>query len=951
MSLWCGFFSDLHSSSYILFRLKEEHRMLVLVPPGAVFFEVLSIITSQDASVYELIHDLLGGRVLSEDIEPLKVVVDGSGVLHIVRGHRRSLALSSLQGMWRHRTVWAPCLLYDVEDPEVAREFQANKDTTVDGLGIEVHYARQNYRAEAWHMGKPLFRVDDGSATMSTGHTDTSQVVESERASSPSKELIGKSMLVQVGRPRFGEVVDIDESHVKVSYWWPPWFQDEWISTDRVQVPDYSSLQPGKKVTVWWQNTPYSCQVLEVSQSKERLCQPVHVRYNSDSSDEWVGLDRLQTGQVQLFPWKDVADGAVTTSSFPSASSWPRDVEDGYAAGSLNTSRQPETTFVCCMWLRGKCGQYGQHFMGRNLYLHEDVPGLHCGFGSACRHGHMARSSFVPEERIRSFGELESGMIVKVNSRGTWHFGEIIDMSQFPDQDPVPVQVRYKAHADSQAAWFSLENLQVPDFSKVEEGMQGAVVDASSGKYFACTVLQVSTDKERTQAPVYVHYEGYSADHDEWVGVDRFRCNELHFRRARLPLMGAVNSQAPASLPCAADAQKTAPSSGVEEQASSSLVKVEREAVTSTLCSEMSVWHNKNDSKGADEQVELQRGMILQVNCRGSWMCGEVLAISQLSDRDPLPVKVRYKARDQRGWSQVGFFALGNLRVPDFSDIQGGMEGSVEALLSGQHFACTVVQVSRDPNHAETPVQVHYDGYPAKYDEWVGADRFQCESVRFLQCKLPTACTSAVASREGQQSMAPSREVAQNKSALVDHNTLPCPEAEAAYSEKPGVGELHWCQDGSQNEWAKSDQGKHYEWKGTAEEVLQSGMIVQVNCRGSWMCGEVCEISQLSDRDPLPVRVCYKTRDGSQTEWFSLDNVRIPDFSEFEKGMQGVANVGNDQEFPCTVLQVSHDRIEAPLYVHYDGYPARYDEWVGADSFRSLKFLRPQLPCRQGLFQ
>lgn len=74
---------------------------------------------------------MLSGRQPPEDVEPLIVAVDArvprasrnppdAPVLWIVRGHRRGLALSALQGIWRHQTVWAPCLLYDAMAPEVA---------------------------------------------------------------------------------------------------------------------------------------------------------------------------------------------------------------------------------------------------------------------------------------------------------------------------------------------------------------------------------------------------------------------------------------------------------------------------------------------------------------------------------------------------------------------------------------------------------------------------------------------------------------------------------------------------------------------------------------------------------------------------------------------------------------------------------------------------------------
>ena len=72
----------------------------------------------KDHSVYELVHDMVSKRSRPEDVEPLDVVVD-QGKMYIVTGNRRGVALSSLQGIWRHTTVHAKCRLYGPDDPKV----------------------------------------------------------------------------------------------------------------------------------------------------------------------------------------------------------------------------------------------------------------------------------------------------------------------------------------------------------------------------------------------------------------------------------------------------------------------------------------------------------------------------------------------------------------------------------------------------------------------------------------------------------------------------------------------------------------------------------------------------------------------------------------------------------------------------------------------------------------
>ncbi|CAE7686907.1 unnamed protein product [Symbiodinium sp. CCMP2456] len=106
----------------------------------------------KDRSVYELFHDLASGRLKPEDIEPLDVMVDGAKLL-IMRGSRRGAMLSSLQGMCRHKTVFAPCRLFDRTDPRISNRLHA-LDSSFNGVGLQMH----GHQPEAWHMNKPLFR-------------------------------------------------------------------------------------------------------------------------------------------------------------------------------------------------------------------------------------------------------------------------------------------------------------------------------------------------------------------------------------------------------------------------------------------------------------------------------------------------------------------------------------------------------------------------------------------------------------------------------------------------------------------------------------------------------------------------------------------------------------------------------------------------------------------------
>lgn len=65
---------------------------------------------------------------------------------------------------------------------------------------------------------------------------------------------------------------------------------------------------------------------------------------------------------------------------------------------------------------------------------------------------------------------------------------------------------------------------KIYDYSGLEKGMR--VQAEADGTYYAAEVVQVSTSKNRSSAPVKVSYKGYEG-YDEWVGGDRLRSKAL----------------------------------------------------------------------------------------------------------------------------------------------------------------------------------------------------------------------------------------------------------------------------------------------------------------------------------------------------------------------------------------------------------------------------------------
>ena len=189
--------------------------------------------------------------------------------------------------------------------------------------------------------------------------------------------------------------------------------------------------------------------------------------------------------------------------------------------------------FVCCLWLRGKCIHKKQHRLGKHLYLHEDVPGMPCGFRQECKYLH--HKSRLPEAASEPKTadvdvQLQTGMLVFVqNPHALWGIACNVSAS--------PVNVRWGRKA-SETGRFTVEELRVPDYSDLGVGKKLAVW--SEGKEYDCTVLDISHDSHTN--PVLVHYNGYSPDCDEWVGADRMRSKFVKLVQPKLPVISSGHS-------------------------------------------------------------------------------------------------------------------------------------------------------------------------------------------------------------------------------------------------------------------------------------------------------------------------------------------------------------------------------------------------------------------------
>ena len=516
----------------------------------------------------------------------------------------------------------------------------------------------------------------------------------------------------------------------------------------------------------------------------------------------------------------------------------------GSGAHALST----KVSVVCCLWLEGKCWRKGQHVHGKKLFLHEDVPGMACGFGSICKYHHfktrtpsladpLSQEPTVQKAlqsrpvQNQSDGDplprtevLHVGMMALIKAASVW--GEVMEISHSPLQAAAPVHVRYGG-TKMQTGWFSVHELQIADYSCLMEGTR-VTVRHESGPFY-CTVKGVSAESRRARRPVEVHYEGYGSEDDEWVGADRLRSRAIQFLQPKMPAQHAIED--------------------LEDQ---------DEAETSG-----------GDSGGP----ALQRRMVVLVKRKGGVLRGEVLQVSSDTEAAAL-VQVWSDSSTSEPASWLG---VKSLQVPDYSAFEVGLQVGVVA--GGKVYLATVLQMSSDGTSRASPVRVRYNGYTADHDEWVGAERLRSKALNLIEPSMPRAS--------------------------------PNPEL------------------------SPSTQGNN---------VLHVGMIV---CNSdSLVCGEVLEVSSAAERAKAPVKVRQSTTK-THSAWFPVEKLRLPDYSGLCVGMH-VTVLSDGTPYLCTVLEISgrRGRSKQPVRVNYSGYTSKDDEWVGPDRLRSkhVKLVHVSLP-------
>jgi len=133
----------------------------------------------------------------------------------------------------------------------------------------------------------------------------------------------------------------------------------------------------------------------------------------------------------------------------------------------------------------------------------------------------------------------------------------VVTISKASKRSKAPVKVHYSGQEDDYDAWVSLDNVKCKKLGLAGKGSEKAApkgkakakakakeepkadysgltkglriqAKADDAKYYAAEVVSVSKNKS-SKAPVKVHWVGYTAASDEWVGPDQIRSKALKF--------------------------------------------------------------------------------------------------------------------------------------------------------------------------------------------------------------------------------------------------------------------------------------------------------------------------------------------------------------------------------------------------------------------------------------
>merc|ERR1719230_399510 len=156
-----------------------------------------------------------------------------------------------------------------------------------------------------------------------------------------------------------------------------------------------------------------------------------------------------------------------------------------------------------------------------------------------------------------SLENITKGMKLTAAFGDGFFAAEVVEVSTAKKRAKAPIKVHYIGYGADEDAWVSLDQIKskalkaaggkkakakeakaapakeapkaeagAVDFSALEKGTKLTAL-FTDGKWYGATVVEVSKAKKKAKAPVKVHYNGYGADEDAWLGADGLKSKLL----------------------------------------------------------------------------------------------------------------------------------------------------------------------------------------------------------------------------------------------------------------------------------------------------------------------------------------------------------------------------------------------------------------------------------------
>lgn len=478
----------------------------------------------------------------------------------------------------------------------------------------------------------------------------------------------------------------------------------------------------GDRLEADWEGKLHPAEVVQASPGKKAPLKVHWVGMEKDA-DCWLPLESIKPGSVKkllLKAAKSQAEpkGQAKAKAEPKAAAAEVDLSKILAGTKLQaeydgTFCPAEVVAVSTGKSRAKA-PIKVHFVGYEEKDDSWMPLDKCKFKKLPK-----AAAPATEDKVKSnstaldLSALKVGTKVQADFEKTMCPAEVVTVSTATSRAKAPIKVHYVGYGPETDAWLPVDKVKSKlikaanpkaEAKAAPSGAaaltQGMRVQADyGGTMYAAEVVSVSTAKNRAKAPVKVHFVGQPDESDEWLPLDKLKSKAL---KAAAP---------PAAL------KPAAPASPLEVDEPDFRRKDARDPWWHVL-----VKGTKVTVVGADSK---------------NYPC-EVVQTSKSQERAKAPVKVKFIGHDgYDDWVPVDKIKSKLLTqaapasAPAATGYKALAEGQkLQAEIDGKWYAAEVVTVSSSKQRAKAPVKVHFVGYGAEDDLWLGEDRLRSKALK-----------------------------------------------------------------------------------------------------------------------------------------------------------------------------------------------------------------------------